>query len=132
MSTTFTRARKHRLAAVQQRVNKITQGDALFFQRFPHRRHRIRHASPAELEQNALVTGIADPSPPEGRRYFVAVRQVAPGIRMRLFAQSFEDADVDMSEVEAKQVFDFVSDSHDKANAIESQLRTVMAKRGGR
>lgn len=130
MSASTSRVRKRHLAAVQQRVDKITLGDAMFFKRFPYRSHRVRLASTAELEQNTLVTGVADPTPAAGHRYFVAVRQVAPGFRLRLFAESFDDADVDMSESEAKQVFDFVARSHDQANAF--RLREAATKREAR
>ena len=129
-----TRARRDMQALLQkaqQRVDCITEADARFFDRFPGRAHRARIASIAELDQNALMSGETDKAPEPGRRWFVVVRQIAPGVRLRLFSESAADADVDcMTEAEARDVFEFVAAGHPFAAQLEARLRAAVAKRG--
>lgn len=130
MSATLSQVNRRRLDAAQPRVDKIVEADAAFFARFPRRSHRVRLASSAEIEQNAAITGAGSTGPGPGRRWFVAVRQIAPGVRMRLFTLSFEDAETDMAEGEARKVFGFLAASQPKATHIEAKLKAALEKRG--
>jgi len=60
-------------------LEAASEDDRLWFEAHPHRQHRIRPYMPGEGPP-----GHPDPVPRPGHGLFVAVRQVKPGIRMRL------------------------------------------------
>jgi hypothetical protein len=77
--------------------------DRRFFERFPHRRYRMRLPSQTEVDQGNIVQG-KTLAPPPGFRFFVVVCLVAPGIRTKLFAPvrigcEFDDIDLPESKV---------------------------------
>ena len=77
------RVQRRKMKKLADRVDRVTQADRLFFERFPHRQHRVRLASQAEIEQEESLRGVVlwvDP----GCRIFTAVRNVPPGFRLRL------------------------------------------------
>ena len=81
----LSRAQHRQLQKLAEKVDRITQADRRFFERFPHRQHRIRLMSQAEIDQTALLDG-KPPWIPQGFELFTVVRNIAPGYRMRLFA----------------------------------------------
>ncbi|TNC07096.1 hypothetical protein FF100_33515 [Methylobacterium terricola] len=81
--STLTRAGRRRLRQLSPEAERATDGDRRFFERRPDRRHRLRRASHAEVEQMAIVAGGA--AAPPGAGWFVVVRFVAPGARLRGF-----------------------------------------------
>jgi hypothetical protein len=89
-------------------VDRITQGDRRFFERFPHRQHRVRLASAAELQQHEQLEGAPLGIPP-GYRVFVVIRNVFPGARMRLFLPAPEGRNTDVSEATARAIFETVA-----------------------
>src|SRR6478672_10200923 len=104
----LTRARRRRMKKLADRVDRITQGDRRFFERFPHRQHRVRLASEAELQQRELLEGAPLAIPP-GFKVFVVIRNVSPGARMRLFLPAPEGRETDVSEVTARAIFEAVA-----------------------
>jgi hypothetical protein len=79
------------------RVDRVTQADRRFFERFPHREHRIRLASQAEIEQQTILDG-EPPWVPPGYHLFTIIRNISPGCRMRLFAPGPPSVDTDAPE----------------------------------
>jgi hypothetical protein len=88
------------------RVDKITDTDRKFFERFPHRQHRVRVAGRAEIEQNALIVGEDIQRRSPGCNYYVIVKNLAPGTRLRMIVAADEDWDTELSEREARERFD--------------------------
>lgn len=105
------------------RVDRITQGDRRFFERFPDRRHRVRLASAAELQQYELLEGAPLAIPP-GFKAFVVIRNVFPGARMRLFMVAPEGRETDVCEATAQSIFEAAATPY--AREIEAQLRAAM------
>ena len=68
----------------------------MFFKRFPHRRHRIRRAHRAEVEQHVIANKL-DPLP-KGSGWFTLIRKVTDDVWVRLIVANREDADTDVSE----------------------------------
>ncbi len=133
MSASYTRQHKRRLARSSEAVDRVIEADARYFERFPHRSHRVRFTAAAELEANAAALGVDRIETDPGRRWFTAVRQIAPGVRTRLFVQNATDADADMTEAEACGVFDWLArNGSSKALEIEQKLRAAIEKRGRR
>lgn len=94
---------RRQLRKIVDRVEQMTQADRLFFERFPARQHRVRLASQAEIEERRIVENL--PSIPDGLRFFIVVRQVAPCIRMRALVVAPEDAETDIPESRCRAIF---------------------------
>jgi hypothetical protein len=109
------------------KVGLVTQADRRFFERFPHRKHRIRLASRAEIAQNEFLDG----QPvwlPEGLRVFTAVRNIAPGVRMRLFLRGLEGSETDLDEQTALAIYEAAETP--RSQEIEAELRKAAEARG--
>ena len=78
---------------------RMAHADALYFERFPRRRYRVRLASRAEIEQASI-------SVPFWLRVYVAVHQISPGIRLRAFLTAPEGMETDLPEALARSVFE--------------------------
>jgi hypothetical protein len=100
----LTRAQRRRIEKLAERIDRVSKADRKFFQRFPLRRHRVRVASQAEIEQPRLLG--EDVSLPTGKQHFVAIRYLTPDMRLRLLVVGPQDADTDLSESEARRIFE--------------------------
>jgi hypothetical protein len=90
----------------ESHVDKITDADRKFFERHPHRRHRIRVAGRAEFEHVALAVGKRALPLEPGLIRFTAVRNVKKGWRIRAFFHGVWNLDVDdLTEEAASDVF---------------------------
>jgi hypothetical protein len=87
-------AGQRRQRKIADRVEQMTQADRRFFERFPTRQHRVRLASQAEIDERRILEEL--PPIPDGLRFFIAVRQIAPCIRMRALVVAPEDNETDM------------------------------------
>jgi hypothetical protein len=97
---------RHKIA---DRVDRITEFDAQFFQRFPHRQYRLRPAGRAEIETLQILQ---DKMPvPIGFLVYAAIRQIEPGIRARAFVSLPEITAADAPEHIAREVFERVAKS---------------------
>ena len=101
----LTRTQRRQVEKLAARIDKVTLAHARFFERFPHRQHRIRIASQAEIEQDRAFTG-SEMALPWRKRLFVAVKNRAPGVGLRLFVVGPRDADTDLSEEQARLVYE--------------------------
>jgi hypothetical protein len=126
MSIQLNRTQRREMKKLAASVDRITQADARFFERFPHRKHRVRLASQAELAQNEIINGGPVFLPP-GCRFFVAVRNFAPRARLRLFVRGLEVSETDLDEVTARAVYEWAST--EETRQIEAELRKVLEGR---
>jgi len=81
-TTKLTSNQRRRLRELADPIERITQGDLNYFARFPHRRHRVREADCAEIEQAELL-GIGVTLHP-GNRHYCAIRYVSADTCLRL------------------------------------------------
>jgi hypothetical protein len=121
-----TRAQRRQMQKIADRVDRVTQADRLFFERRPDRKHRVRLASRAELEQYELLEG-RPASPTPGCRGFTVVRNIAPGARLRLYAYGLEGAETDLSESMAAAIYEATATP--KSREIEAQMHAAMEAR---
>ncbi|MFE1601599.1 hypothetical protein [Methylobacterium sp. ID0610] len=86
-------------------IGVLIEADRRFFERFPERSHRIRHMAPVEVQ---FFCEHVDALPPllDGMRWFVAVKQITPGSRDRIPFQGPTNAEVDMTETQARGLYD--------------------------
>lgn len=117
----LSRDQRRQMQKLADRVDRVTQSDRRFFERFPHRQHRVRLMSQAEFEQNTILLGAEDMALPSGRQHFVAVKNVATGFRLRLTVVGHRDADTDLCEEDAREIYEVVN--NDKAREIEASMR---------
>jgi hypothetical protein len=106
-----------------EKVDRITQADCCFFERHPGRQHRVRLAGQAEIAQHELFEGKPVDQPP-GCRIFAIVRNIAPGVRMRLFTFGLEGAETDLSETMARSIFEECATPY--ARQIEAEMRAAV------
>lgn len=104
----LTRTDRRRIKTISAAVGRVTDGDARFFERFPERQHRVRLASTAEVETDAIIKGKPDISTVSGSRWVTIVKQLAPGVRLRAVERSIgrEANDFDLSEEMARWAYD--------------------------
>lgn len=121
-----TRTQRRQLQKLADRVDRVTQSDRRFFERFPNRQHRVRLASQAEIEQNTVLIGAEMVLPP-WQQHFVAVKNVAPGMRMRLTVVGPTDAETDLDEETARIIYEIVN--NDQARKVEAQMRMAAETR---
>jgi hypothetical protein len=82
-------------------ISNDVVADRLFFENNPHRKHRLRRAFPSES-----LMKLSEHLAP-GRSWFVVVRQVKPGVRLRLPPfDSWADRPTDVDEESARAVFE--------------------------
>jgi hypothetical protein len=103
----LTPGQRRQLQKIVHRVEQMTQADRLFFERFPARQHRVRLASQAEIEERQILENL--PLIPDGLRFFIVVRQIAPCIRMRALVLAPRDAETDMPESQCRAIFQRVA-----------------------
>ncbi|MCC0808061.1 hypothetical protein FPV16_17900 [Methylobacterium sp. W2] len=65
-------------------ADAMRESDRLFFERFPHRQHRVRRLSKAELAQFEEATGTTLLVPSQADALFVIIKNLAPGVRLRI------------------------------------------------
>lgn len=101
----LSRAKRRELQKLAVRVERVTRSDAKFFERFPHRCHRVRLTSQAEIAQDAVLLGKPQ-QPPPGHQFYTAVKNIGPGVRLRLSICGPQDADTDLSEAQAFEIYE--------------------------
>jgi hypothetical protein len=113
---------------VQAKVSTdwTSDSDRIFFEQHPHRTHRVRLASTAEIEINQTLSG-HDQSLPPGQRHFCAIKQIAPGLRIRVYLHGTEAAGPDEPEWIAKLAFE--ASAGPPARQLEERMRAAAAKR---
>jgi hypothetical protein len=126
----LSRAQHRQMKKLAARVDKITDADRKFFERFPHRQHRVRLAGRAEVEQDATLTGESPRRlPPDLSRYGI-VKNIAPGVRLRLIVIGHEGWDTDASEQAARERFEAARTS--QISQIEQEMIELARNFGGR
>jgi hypothetical protein len=110
-----------------QLVDRVTQADRRFFERFPHRQHRIRLSGQAELMQNTLLDGKPWAAEP-GFKFFTLVKNLTPGTRMRLYIHAPEGWETDVDEAVARSVYEIQATP--QTRKIEAQMRKALEARG--
>jgi hypothetical protein len=126
MTIQLTRTQRRQMQKLGERVDRVTQADRLFFERFPNRQHRVRLASQAEIGQQEIMEGKPQAIPP-GCRIFTAVRNIAPGVRLRLFTFGLEGSETDLSEAWARAIFETAATP--RTWEIEAQMRRAAEAR---
>jgi hypothetical protein len=78
--------RLDRMMAEDERLDRGSVGDRLFFENNPDRNYRARLATAYEIAWHDEMTPEAPAAPPGELFLWVLVRQIAPGLRKRRFA----------------------------------------------
>jgi len=106
----LTRAQRRRMRKLHDSIERITQADLNYFARFPHRKHRVREADCAEIEQAELIGGGITLSP--GNQHYRAVRYLTPYACLSLPVGGPADVDpMRLDEAMAQAIFEYASPS---------------------
>ena len=124
----FTRAQRRQLQKLADKIDRITQADRRFFERFPYRKFRVRIAGQAEIEQQKILDGKPVNTPP-GYRVFVIVQNLAPGNRLRLLAVVREGLETDLPESAARDLWDQAASLTPQVREIEADMRRLVEDR---
>lgn len=127
-SGSLSEARLIQAGSVAESVDRVTEADRRWFERRPHRSHRIRLMARSEGVQRAAVLDRDRlPEPPEGYELAVVVRRLAPGFRVRVNLYTAVGADLDgASETECRRLFEFVAGA--EGRVLEAALRDLNAR----
>src|SRR4051794_33085449 len=123
---------RRKLQRLTDRIDgKILASDRHFFERFPHRSHRMRIASKLELAALRVVdpTGSGASA---GQRAYVLVKQIAPGLRTRVFFVARANEDSDLSEEAARAVYESLTEHNPQFAAVDRAAGSMAAGKGGR
>ena|SRR5688572_614716 len=101
----LTRQQRRQLQRLSDEIDRLTDADRNFFKRRPERAHRIRRAFGAEIAASALMDQRSLDLPPH-LAWFVAVKQLEPGARVRTFFVYAREIDTDLPEEVAAAVFE--------------------------
>ena len=116
----LTPAQQRRMQKLADRIDRISEADRQYFERFAHRRHRVRVAGRVELEVDRILLGRARSLPP-GRQLYTAVRNVRPGLRFRIVFLGPADRDPELfSEAKARAIYAF--HETEEHRLIEAQM----------
>jgi hypothetical protein len=85
------------------KVDRELDADRRFFERRPGRRFRVRRVYPNESKL-AELCGF-NSSPPAGAAMFVAIEQIAPGLRIRLAFCAPPDMETDLPDEAAGRIY---------------------------
>lgn len=93
--------------AASSEMEALSDGDRKFFERHPHRVHRIRRSGLAEYKLNV------SPNTPEDYVAVTGVKCIGKGLRVRIvaFLGISRDADFDMPEDMAKSIFEAIAEA---------------------
>jgi hypothetical protein len=126
----LSRAQRRQMKKLAARVDKITDADRKFFERFPHRQHRVRLAGRAEVEQDALLAGESPRRLPADLSHYAIVKNFAPGVRLRVIVISDEGWDTDASEQSARERFEAARTS--QVSQVEQEMIELSRNLGAR
>ena len=115
----LTRTQQQEMKKLGKFVDRATEADRVFFERRPDRMHRVRFSHQAEIRQNEIIDGKPETVPP-GFRWFTVVRNVYPGARIRLYVMNLEDAETDLDEATAREIFEW---AETPVREVEARLR---------
>lgn len=125
-SAHITRAQRRAIKKLSNEVDRTIEGDRRFFERHASRSYRIRLASSAEMVSLAQLEPVRELD--LGDRWFVAVRQVAPGMRLRAYFTGPAENETDAPEEWCRWFYERVKPPG--GCAIERKLEEAAAKRG--
>jgi hypothetical protein len=126
----LSRAQRRQLKKLAAGVDKITDADRKFFGRFPHREHLVRLAGHAEIEYSALLAGESPRHLPPELYHYAIIKNVAPGVRLRVIVIGDEGWDTELSEQDARERFEAARTT--QVSQIEQEMIELWRDREGR
>ena len=132
VNTRPSRAALRRIAKHQAAIDRVTDGDRRFFERWPDRTYRVRLASAAEIATAGAVLD-ADTTPVRGGRWVMLIRKLAGDVRLRVLAQVEEWAAGNLDAVgedEASRAFRWTCRPGTEAARIEQEAIATLRAAG--
>lgn len=132
-AASFSRAKRRRIADLQEEVNLVVETDRRFFERHPLRTHRLRLASRAEVAILGEVHGLVETRLPPGERWFCVIRQLdaETQTQTRLFTPNDEDCETDLSEQDCAWIFNRIAGRNSNVAQAERAIMSAVEERRG-
>jgi hypothetical protein len=124
----LTRTQQRQLDKLASYLERVKDTDRVFFEQHPDRKHRVRLASEVEIAELEITFGEVM-TLPLGYRYFVIIRNVAPGGRLELVVANAEEAKTDVPEDVARVIFEL--NATPEVREIEDAVRAASSMEGG-
>ncbi|WP_132250219.1 hypothetical protein [Methylobacterium segetis] len=93
MSLGLSRTAQRRLKRLTDANEPVIDADRRFFERFPHRTYRVRRMARTEIAQLETVHGAPMAPLPTDDAAFTVVKQLAPGVRLKIHVPGPADED---------------------------------------
>jgi hypothetical protein len=101
----FSRASRRKIKKLTPAVDRALDSDRRFFDQHPSRSYRLRPAFPPEVEVLAVLNEPKQIDLPPNWIWFVAVRQILPGVRVRAFGAMAPRGGDDPPEAECRAFY---------------------------
>ncbi len=131
MGASFARAQRRRRigARLSGGLDRALEIDRLFFERFPVRRHRIRLATPSEVEGFAVAYGVGATRLKAGKRWYAVVRWLSDGAWLKVFIPNRAGEETDVPEAWAAALYGRLAVHDGSVAELEAATRRVAAMR---
>ncbi|MEH3145212.1 MAG: hypothetical protein PGN34_07645 [Methylobacterium frigidaeris] len=110
----------------------LIEADRRFFRRFPHRTYRIRRMARCEVAHFEALNGRLAPMPADTAG-FTVVKQIAPGVRLRVYTPGPADQDgSDLSDDFGAWLWQRSMEVQPHLASLEAGMRNAIARVGCR
>ncbi|TXN73423.1 hypothetical protein [Methylobacterium sp. WL6] len=131
MTIQLSRQQRRTMQRLANEADKAIEGDRRFFVRHPSREYRVRLISKAEQRQTELIEGGTFNLTAATPAAFIALKQVAPGVRLKVVVFGPAEAiGEELCEADARDVFEGYADKHPQIRKQERMMRLAMAQLG--
>lgn len=132
MTGQITRQQRRAMERQATEADQAIEGDRRFFVRHPLRNYRVRLLSQAERAQMEAFQGGTFNLTPEAPIAFLALKQLAPGTRLKVvvFGPAFAIGE-ELTEAEARSVYEGYADLHPHVREREAMMLAAMRRPGG-
>jgi hypothetical protein len=127
MTCSLSRQQRRRMKELAITTDRISQADKRFFERFPHRRHRVRVAHHSEIESQCIVNNVPFQGDTPPLRTFIIVKSLAPHCRFRVGFRGVEGSDTDVGEETCRAIYESIKADNPQTARIEAQMLEALA-----
>ncbi len=124
----FSAAQERKLQRLWPDLDRALESDRQFFARHANRSYRLRRMSRPEIETIEICNGAGSVKAPDGFTLFVAVRQIAPGLRIRGFGAIIVGPFDDFPEVICRACYEAWGGMSPKLHDFAESLASLAAQ----
>ncbi|WP_132254379.1 hypothetical protein [Methylobacterium segetis] len=132
MNLALSRPAQRRLKRLTDANETVIEADRRFFERFPHRTYRVRRMARTEIAQLETIRGAPMLPLAPTDAAFTVVKQLAPGVRLRIQVPGPSDEDgSDLPDEVGAWLWDRYANRHPWVRQREAMMLAAMRLPGG-